>query len=202
MNVANVKIVNATDVNTRNRRFSTGDIDREDLWPRIAELDDQPCTFRFTFGLEKLPEEPGIILIRGPRQYGKSTWLERKLRDSLEENGRGSAYFLNGDEIADGDELEARILEVLPAFNPDAGSKRLFIDEISAVPGWARALKRLSDRGELRGVLVVTTGSRAADIRRGSERLPGRKGKLGRTEYLFTGVSYKTSSIPSASSTK
>jgi len=52
-------------------------------------------------------------------------------------------------------------------------------------------LKRPSDRGELRDVLVVTTGSRAADIRRGSERLPGRKGKLDRTEYLFTGVSYK-----------
>lgn len=76
-------------------------------------------------------------------------------------------------------------------FRPDARLKRLFIDEISAVPKWERALKRLADRGELRHVLVVTTGSRAADIRRGSERLPGRKAKLNRTEYLFTGVSYK-----------
>lgn len=40
-------------------------------------------------------------------------------------------------------------------------------------------------------MLVVTTGSRAADIRRGSERLPGRKGRLKRSEYLFTCVSYK-----------
>ncbi|GMR23766.1 MAG: hypothetical protein BMS9Abin37_2230 [Acidobacteriota bacterium] len=59
------------------------------------------------------------------------------------------------------------------------------------MPRWERALKRIADRGELRHVLVVTTGSRATDIRRGSERLPGRKGKLKRTEYLFTGVSYK-----------
>lgn len=179
------------DVNTRNRLFSTGDIDREDLWPKLTELETQPCTFRFTFGLDELPAEPGIILIRGPRQYGKSTWLELKLKETLEENGRGSAYFLNGDDIADDDELAARIAEISPSFNPDARSKRLFIDEISAVPRWERGLKRVYDRGELRDVLVVTTGSRAADIRRGAERLPGRKGRLARTEYLFTGVSYK-----------
>lgn len=134
---------------------------------------------------------PGILLIRGPRQYGKSTWLELQLRESLEKNGRGSAYFLNGDDIADDDELEARIVEIVPTFHPHAESKRLFIDEISAVPRWERALKRVSDRGELRGILVVTTGSRAADIRRGSERLSGRKGRLERTEYLFTSVSCK-----------
>jgi len=179
------------DVNTRNRLFSTGDIDRDDLWPKITEYQEQPCTFRFTFGLDELPSKPGVILVRGPRQYGKSTWLELELRDTLEEHGRGSAYFLNGDDIADGDELESRILELVPVFNPDARVKRIFIDEISAVPRWERALKRVADRGDLRDVLVVTTGSRATDIRRGSERLPGRKGKLERTEYLFTGVSYK-----------
>jgi len=191
INVHNVNILNVVDVKSRNRLFSTGEIDREDLWPKITEFEEQPRTFRFSFGLDELPAEPGIILIRGPRQYGKSTWLELQLRESLEKNGRGSAYFLNGDDIADDDELEARIAEIVPTFHPHAGSKRLFIDEISAVPRWERALKRLSDRGELRGILVVTTGSRAADIRRGSERLPGRKGRLERTEYLFTGVSYK-----------
>jgi predicted AAA+ superfamily ATPase len=175
------------DVNSRNRLFSTGEIDREDLWPKLTELEELPCTFRFRFGLDELPTEPGLILIRGPRQYGKSTWLEQKLRDTLEELGRGSAYFLNGDE----GELEKRILEILPMFHPNAPIRRLFVDEISAVPRWERALKRVLDRGELRGVLVVTTGSRAADIRRGSERLPGRKGRLPRSEYLFTGVSYK-----------
>lgn len=179
------------DVNERNRRFAAGEIGSQDLWPKITEYEEQPRTFRFVFGLDELPEEPGIILIRGPRQYGKSTWLELELRETLEGNGPGSAYFLNGDDITDDEELESRVLELLPMFRPDARLKRLFIDEISAVPRWERALKRLADRGELRRMLVVTTGSRAADIRRGSERLPGRKGKLKRSEYLFAGVSYK-----------
>ncbi|GAH59318.1 unnamed protein product, partial [marine sediment metagenome] len=52
------------------------------------------------------------------------------------------------------------------------------------------ALKRLADEGALREVLIVTTGSNAVDLRRGSERLPGRKGRLGRTSYYFTPISF------------
>src|SRR5207249_9932670 len=72
----------------------------------------------------------------------------------------------------------------------DAPVRRLFIDEITAVDDWESGLKRVLDRGELRRVLVVTTGSRASDLRHGSERLPGRKGKLARTSYIFPPVSY------------
>lgn len=39
-------------------------------------------------------------------------------------------------------------------------------------------------------MLVVTTGSKSADLRHGSERLPGRRGRLARTTYLFTPISY------------
>jgi uncharacterized protein len=156
------------DVNSRNLLFSRGEINRDDLWPKITEYRDQPCTFRFSFGLDELPTEAGIILIRGPRQFGKSTWLELAIKRTLETHGAGSAYFLNGDDITDADELETRVLEVVSLFRPKAAVQRLFIDEISAVPNWERALKRIADRGQLRNVLVITTGSKAADIRRGS----------------------------------
>ena len=179
------------DVNSRNRLFSQGKIDREDLWPKIVEYEGQSMTFRFRFGLDELPREPGIITIRGPRQYGKSTWLELALRDTLEDFGKGSAYFLNGDYLASHDELEAEILLLLDSFSAKSAVRRLFIDEISAVKGWEKVLKRLADRGVLKNVLVVTTGSSAQDLRRGTERLPGRKGRLPRTDFIFTGISYK-----------
>jgi predicted AAA+ superfamily ATPase len=38
--------------------------------------------------------------------------------------------------------------------------------------------------------ITVTTGSKAIDLRRGTERLPGRKGRLARTNFLFTPVDY------------
>jgi hypothetical protein len=53
------------------------------------------------------------------------------------------------------------------AFGP-CSSFYLNGDEISAVPDWQRALKRLVDAGELRNVLTCTTGSR-----------PGRAGSPG-----------------------
>ena len=128
------------DVNNRNLLFSKGEIQHDDLWPKITEYREQPCTFRFSFGLDKLPTEGGIILIRGPRQFGKSTWLELELKQTLEEYGAGSAYFLNGDDITDADELETRVLEVVSLFHSKVAVQRLFIDEISAVPSWERAL--------------------------------------------------------------
>jgi hypothetical protein len=40
-------------------------------------------------------------------------------------------------------------------------------------------------------VLIITTGSKASDIQREAELLPGRKGKLARTIYLFVQLPYK-----------
>jgi predicted AAA+ superfamily ATPase len=69
--------------------------------------------------------------------------------------------------------------------------RRIFVDEVTAIPDWERAIKRAYDQGALRRTLVVTTGSRARDLRRGAERLPGRKGRLARTDYLFLPISYR-----------
>ena len=41
-------------------------------------------------------------------------------------------------------------------------------------------------------MLVITTGSKATDLRRAHERLPGRRGALAKTTYLFTPLSYST----------
>lgn len=146
--------------------------------------------FRPDFGLDELPEEPGVLLIRRPRQYGKSTWLEDQLRSTIASAGPGSAFYLNGDQLTDVEALVAAVRELVPWFRKDAPVRRLFIDEITAVDHWEKGLKQLLDAGELRGVLVVTTGSSATDLRRGAERLPGRKGRLARTNYLFTPISF------------
>lgn len=167
-----------------------GEIDRTGVLPHSARLAARALRFEVDFGLRQLPEVPGILLIRGARQYGKSTWLEREIRASVERFGPGCAFYLNGDELRDSNELYAAIAELTPLFASAAPVKRLFIDEITAVAGWESALKRLVDSGELRDILVVTTGSRATDLRRGAELLPGRKGRLDRTSYLFTPVSF------------
>ena len=150
-----------------------------------------PFVFDVHFGLDSLPTEPGIILIRGARQFGKSTWLERELKTTIETFGPGSAFYLNGDGILDRQSFLSDIRSLITSFSSKTPVRRLFIDEITSIENWQKGLKLLRDAGELRSVLVVTTGSKASDLRHGAERLPGRKGRLNRTEYLFTPISFK-----------
>lgn len=179
------------DVKTINQLLAEGNIDREDMWPRIVEMESKAHQFRFEFGLGDVPTEPGLIIIRGPRQYGKSTWLDMNLRWSTEDFGRGSSYYLNGDEMGTADDLVREMTGIYSAYSKDAKVRRLFIDEITAVPHWEKAVKRVIDQGLFRDVLIITTGSKASDLRHGSERLPGRKGKLPKNEYIFLPISYR-----------
>ncbi len=174
-----------------NTLLAQGEIEKPGLFPHLARLKESLFVFNIDFGLSTLPIEPGLLLIRGARQYGKSTWLESSLKKTIEEFGAGSAYYLNGDNIASYDDLEIALDEVISGFAKDAHVRRVFIDEITSIPNWERALKRMADAGKLEKILVITTGSTMTDLRRGTERLPGRKGKLARTTYLFTPISYR-----------
>ena len=169
-----------------NQLLGQGDAIKGGVLPKLDELAGEPFVFKLHFGLDELPAEAGVILVRGARQYGKSTWLQSQIRETVETCGPGSAFYLNGDEVRDGKSLTEQIRELLPMFSSKAPVRRLFIDEITAVKDWTNALKALLDSGELRQTLLVTTGSKAVDLRHGTERLPGRKGKLARTAYIFT----------------
>jgi uncharacterized protein len=104
---------------------------------------------------------------------------------------RRYSAFSERDFIAGPDELESAVESLLRNFPAEGTVRRLFIDEITSVQGWQKAIKRLADSGALRKVLLVTTGSKASDIQREAELLPGRKGKLSRTIYLFVQIPYK-----------
>lgn len=179
-------------VNEKNKYLLERNHEFMDFWPKIREYSESRNPFFFEFALgRELPKEPGLIIIRGARQYGKSTWIDLCIRDTVEDFGIGSALYLNGDELDDDKNLEQEIVELENLFSKKSKIKRLFIDEISSVKNWEKAIKRLYDSGHLRDILLVTTGSNARDLRRGSEKLPGRKGKLIQSEFIFPPVSYQ-----------
>ncbi len=174
-----------------NGHLALGEVDVAGLLPHFDGLKAAPYVFNVNFGLPQLPTEPGILMIRGARQYGKSTWLEQEIYKTIQQFGAGTAFYLNGEYLLDVDKLEHEIELLVPMFVEGAAVRRIFIDEITAIPKWEIALKRLADKGSLAQVLLITTGSKATDLRRGAERLPGRKGRLDRTTYLFTPISYR-----------
>lgn len=178
------------DVRSFNEQLRHGNIDNKIMWPRILDHETQSFQFPFDFGLPELPKESGLLIIRGPRQYGKSTWMDIEIKKTIIHFGKGSAYYLNGDYLSTIHDLEQAIKDLLPQYT-NQPVKRLFIDEITSIEGWEKCLKRLWDSGFTRDILIITTGSKAFDLRRGSERLPGRKGSLAKTEYIFLPLSYK-----------
>lgn len=173
-----------------NQMLSEGRVDEPGVLPKLDQLQNAPVVFNQDFGLASLPQEPGIIVVRGARQYGKSTWLQQMIRETITSFGPGTAFYLNGDEIRTAGDLQEEIRLLLPLFRRGAAVRRLFIDEITAIKDWETGVKILADQGELQHVLLVTTGSQAGDLRHGAERLPGRKGRLARTSYIFTPVAF------------
>jgi predicted AAA+ superfamily ATPase len=109
----------------------------------------------------------GLHMIRGPRQVGKTTWLKILLAQHSREKPT-DCFYLSCENVRD----HLDLAEVLKSVRK---RKLLFLDEITFVKDWARAIKHEIDRGSL--ATTVLTGSNAADLRRGGERLPGRRGQ-------------------------
>ena len=68
------------DAHQTNAALAVGRIDEPRLFPKLEALQAAPYRFKTRFGLDQLPRQPGLILVRGARQYGKSTWLEEQIR--------------------------------------------------------------------------------------------------------------------------
>ncbi len=122
-------------------------------------------------------EKAGIYTLRGPRQIGKTTFLKLLIRDLLEKGTNPlDILFITCDGLRDRFEL----IEVLKMYNSMFGKrenlKYIMIDEISVLSDWQLSVKYMVDVGILHGDVVILTGSSAYDLRRSSERMPGRKG--------------------------
>ncbi len=128
-----------------------------------------------------------VFTLRGPRQVGKTTLIKLLIKELLNKNiDEKSIFFWNCDELVDYRELIS-ILRAYLEFSKlsNAKKKYIFLDEISRIKNWQRAIKSLRDSGELDDCSLMLTGSHTLDIKYGIERLPGRTGKLGKDMLLL-----------------
>ncbi len=119
-----------------------------------------------------------VYSIRGPRQVGKTTLLKIIIRELLQKNdGINIMYFacdLLKDNLALKDLLET-YLDWVRTQNQDR--IYIFLDEISAVKDWQKAIKQFVDLHGNKNVTIILTGSHTLDIKNSTERLPGRVGE-------------------------
>jgi predicted AAA+ superfamily ATPase len=166
------------------------DILRENpWWARAGWETDDPHLRRLQSRPVRLPSppveeldiaRPGVHVLRGPRQVGKSTDLKLLVVRALREGvAPGRIVYLTLDLLED-QPASALVDSVERAlFLGGAGERPrlILLDEVTAAPRWRTAIKALWDRGAIDGDVVICTGSSAIDLAEGAaERLPGRRG--------------------------
>ncbi|HCU25136.1 MAG TPA: hypothetical protein DF383_08965 [Deltaproteobacteria bacterium] len=144
--------------------------------PHLLAIKDK--SYRFTPELvQTLGWGPGdIFILRGPRQVGKTTTLKLLIQRLLHESSDPeNIFYLSCEAIESFRELQNE----LTRFLQKRKKKRtfIFLDEISFVPSWQRAVLAVANLGLTAAATLVLTGSNARDLKESSERLPGRRGK-------------------------
>lgn len=136
-----------------------------------------------------LVKYPAVEIIRGPRQIGKTTEIKMIIRELIAKGmNPKSIGYLTADILSKHKEL----FEVLKSFSQHLNLNRIkngvfFIDEVSSIKDWQKAVKGFIDMGLGENIQLVLTGSSSIELKRGYERMPGRRGRG--NDYLFLPVS-------------
>ncbi len=153
---------------------------------RIAKL---PFTYLSPLAAEPNFKRPGIYLVTGGRQVGKTTFIKQFMLALLENDhvAAENMLFLAG-ELIDSHHILIRLIE---AFSKPDTLQYLFIDEINYIPDWDKGIKYLADAGFLDNTVVMLTGSDSVILRTAMQRLAGRRGKVDKVDYVFYPLSFK-----------
>ena len=110
-----------------------------------------------------LTPRPGLTLVRGPRQVGKSTFLKLLLEATLKKTR--NCFYYSCEDLRDFKDLGLLIAS-------QKGVRVFLLDEITFVAEWWRTIKKAIDTD--RKVTFVITGSNSYDLRKGMDLMPGR----------------------------
>jgi uncharacterized protein len=145
--------------------------------PKLSEFACQPVRLPHTRRLADTitVQPPGIVVVRGPRQVGKSTFLREFAQKCLAEGVAPLSLALYNAEEFENRHALAGELEAFLKEAPDFSV--ILLDEAASLEKWWLGIKTLADKGALRKTLLVCTGSSAQDLREGADLLPGRRGR-------------------------
>lgn len=133
---------------------------------------------------------PGIYILTGGRQIGKSTSCKLLIQHCLQNQNFSpdSIFYLPCDEIFDAKQLG----EILRAILAEMTSSLflLIIDEITYVKDWDRVIKALADEGYFQQGICLLTGSDTLILKEAAMRFPGRRGMSAQTDFHLYPLSF------------
>ena len=174
-------------------RFSIHNLHRESVQyfiendPHLRRLKKVPLVFKFSL-IDQIPHNiPGVYIITGGRQVGKTTLLKLWMKRLLNNKNVQADHlaFITGDIINDYQELLRISQEILRKI-----TKVLIIDEITYIKEWDRAIKFLADSGALDDVVLVLSGSDSSVLQEARLRFPGRRGLADQQNFEVLPLSF------------
>ncbi len=134
----------------------------------------------------------GLYVLRGPRRVGKSVEIKRTIQRLLAD-GVAPRRVLH----CSCDGLTATDLRRLMRVGRDQLTRQIdqprfwFLDEITAVPDWPRAIKWLRDNTAFAEDCVVLTGSSARDLEEARKQLADRRGHAHDSDRLLLPMGFR-----------
>ncbi len=134
----------------------------------------------------------GLYVLRGPRRVGKSVEVKRAIAATIAAGANPRLVFFCA---CDG--LTAQDLRRLVAVGQKGaatlpGERYWFLDEITAVRGWAAAIKELRDNDPVfRSSCVVLSGSSARGLGEATKALAGRRGAAVDSDRLLLPMGFR-----------
>lgn len=117
-----------------------------------------------------------VYSLRGTRQVGKTTTIKLDIQQRLK-TCPGNAVLYYAFDLENSPREMVDIIEQYLNWSRLPSERRyLYLDEVTNVRNWQKAIKYLKDRGRLVNCTVVVVGSNSVDLRKGTELLPGRRG--------------------------
>ena len=134
--------------------------------------------------IDRLSLEPfSLNFVLGPRQVGKTTGIKLLIKRLIDQGLEPERImYLNCDSVPDFTSLRRIIENYISNFK--VNKPFIFLDEVTTVDKWWKAVKFLIDSGVLSDSVVIVTGSSSLKIKKDMELFPGRMGKGSIVEVL------------------
>lgn len=135
-------------------------------------------------------DTPGIYILTGGRQVGKSTSCKLLIAHCLKQKifEPETILYLPCDEIYDASELSAWITQFLDSV--EHKSFLLIIDEITFIKNWDRVIKSFADQGRFTRGICLLTGSDTLILKEAAMSFPGRRGNSSQTDFHISPLSF------------
>ena len=128
--------------------------------------------------LEQISLKPfSLNFLSGPRQVGKTTLLKLLINRLLNQVDPKAVLYISCDEFSSFKEVGETLDEYLRSRDLwGIETSYIFLDEVTFVEEWWRAVKARIDDGSLTDSSVTVTGSASMELLKHREMFPGRRG--------------------------